>query len=95
MTSREEWRRWLADRHREKEEIWLVFYKKGSGQPSIPYYDAVEEAICYGWIDGQMKSMDEARYVIRFTPRRKKSQWSESNKARALKAFQWPQVLSH
>jgi uncharacterized protein YdeI (YjbR/CyaY-like superfamily) len=85
VTSREEWRRWLADHHRDKKEIWLIFYKKASGQPSIPYDDAVEEAVCHGWVDSQMKSLDESRYAIRFTPRRKKSHWSDSNKGRALK----------
>ena len=85
VTSRQEWRSWLAAHHRGKREIWLIFYKKVSGRLSITYDDAVEEAICYGWIDGQMKSTGESEYAIRFTPRRKKSHWSESNKARALK----------
>jgi uncharacterized protein YdeI (YjbR/CyaY-like superfamily) len=85
VTSRNEWRSWLAAHHQNRRGIWLIFYKKGSVRLSVAYDDAVEEAICYGWIDGQMKSMGESEYAIRFTPRRKKSHWSESNKARALK----------
>jgi len=83
--SREEWRRWLAERHRGKAEIWLVFYKKASGRPSLPYGDAVEEAVCYGWIDGIIKPLDGEKYTRRFSPRRKGSRWSEHNKRRALK----------
>jgi uncharacterized protein YdeI (YjbR/CyaY-like superfamily) len=84
VTSREEWRRWLADHHRERKEIWLVFHKKASGKPSVSYDDAVEEAICYGWIDSQVKSIDEEKFARRFTPRRQGSNWSRYNEARAL-----------
>jgi uncharacterized protein YdeI (YjbR/CyaY-like superfamily) len=80
-----EWRRWLAQHHREKREIWLVLFKKTSSRRSITYDDAVEEAICYGWIDGQTRRVDADRYALRLTPRRKKGSWSRSNKARALK----------
>jgi len=63
----------------------LVFYKKLSRKPSIDYDEAVEEALCYGWIDGRIKRMDVERYLLRFTPRRQESSWSESNKRRALR----------
>ncbi len=84
-TTRDEWRSWLAEHHRGDVDIWLIFYKKSSGKPTIPYNDAVEEAICYGWIDGQMKSIDEERFARRFSPRRNRSNWSKYNKARAGK----------
>ena len=83
--SREEWRRWLSDHHRAKKEIWLICYKKGSSVPSVPYHDSVEEAICFGWVDGMTKSIDDRRYGLRFTPRRTKSNWSDSNIARVTK----------
>jgi uncharacterized protein YdeI (YjbR/CyaY-like superfamily) len=83
VTTREEFRTWLAANHAGKSEIWLVNYKKATGKPTIPYVDAVEEAICFGWIDGFEKSMDAERFATRFTPRRPKSNWTETNKERA------------
>ncbi len=83
--NREEWRKWLEKHHSAKKEIWLVYYRKASGKPSIPYPDAVEEALCFGWIDGQLKSIDEDAFAQRFTPRRPKSNWSELNKERVRK----------
>jgi uncharacterized protein YdeI (YjbR/CyaY-like superfamily) len=65
--------------------VWLTYYKKGSGKPGVPYEDAVEEAICYGWIDGIVKRIDEEKYVQKFMPRNKNSRWSESNIRRAEK----------
>ena len=88
VASREEWRAWLAEHHPGKREIWLECYKKGTGQPSIPYDDSVEEAICFGWVDGMPKSIDERAYALRFTPRRKKSNWSESNVSRVAKMLE-------
>ena len=85
VATRDEWRRWLAERHRGEARIWLVFYRKVSGRPSLPYDDAVEEAICFGWIDGLIKKIDAEKYARLFTPRRKKSRWSEHNKRSALK----------
>lgn len=82
---RKEWRSWLQKHHQSKNHIWLVYYKKHTGQPSIPYTDAVEEAICFGWIDGQIKKIDDDRYMQRFTPRTSKSLWSELNIERAEK----------
>lgn len=66
-------------------EIWLVYYKKESGKARIAYEDAVEEALCFGWIDGKVKKLDEARFAQRFTPRKPKSNWSASNIKRAKK----------
>jgi uncharacterized protein YdeI (YjbR/CyaY-like superfamily) len=84
VTTRTEWRSWLQEHHTTKKEIWLVYYKKHTGKPRIPYNDAVEEALCYGWIDSTVKKLDDERFAQRFTPRRQgsKSKLSEMNKAR-------------
>jgi len=83
LTTREEFREWLEKNHRIYKEIWLIQYKKVTKKPSIPYAEAVEEAICFGWIDGFEKGMDGDRYATRFTRRRAKSNWTETNKERA------------
>jgi uncharacterized protein YdeI (YjbR/CyaY-like superfamily) len=83
VTTREDFRAWLEANHGKKREIWLVNYKKATGKPSLPYAEAVEEAICFGWIDGFEKSMDAERYATRFSPRRPKSNWTEGNRERA------------
>ena len=85
VVNREDFRKWLAQHHQSKTEIWLIFYYKSTGKPTIPYNDAVEEAICYGWIDSQQNLMDDERFVRRFSPRHRQSRWSRYNKARALK----------
>ncbi len=87
VTNREDWRAWLQLHHQQKQEIWLVYYKKTTGKPSISYADAVEEALCFGWIDSIEKSIDTERFAGRFTPRRKDSKWSESNIVRLRKLF--------
>jgi uncharacterized protein YdeI (YjbR/CyaY-like superfamily) len=83
--TRKDFRMWLARHHEQKEEIWLIFHYKSTGKPNISYNDAVEEAICYGWIDSQAGPMDKERFVRRFSPRRKQSGWSKYNKERALR----------
>ena len=85
VRNRLEWRRWLAKHHADTREIWLVYYKKGSGKSGIAYEESVLEGVAYGWIEGQIKSIDELSYAARFTPRRPKSNWSASNIARAKK----------
>ena len=85
VTNREDLRQWLEKNHRLKKEIWLIQYKKATKKPSIDYVEAVEEAICFGWIDGLEKSIDAERYALRFSPRRPKSNWTETNKERARK----------
>jgi len=82
VTDRKLWRSWLVKNHTKEKEIWLVYYKKSSGKKRIPYNDAVEEALCFGWIDGILKGVDEQSFAQRFTPRRKKSALSELNKER-------------
>src|SRR5688572_3742631 len=79
---RKTWRRWLEKNHAKSPGIWLVYYKKASGKPRVTYNDAVEEALCFGWIDSTVKSLDEERYMQRFTPRKPKSGWSGINKER-------------
>jgi uncharacterized protein YdeI (YjbR/CyaY-like superfamily) len=84
VKDREEWRKWLEEHHDNEDEVWLVYYKKGSGKGRIPYNDAVEEALCFGWIDSTNKDMgDGERLAQRFTPRKAKSGWSPMNKERA------------
>jgi uncharacterized protein YdeI (YjbR/CyaY-like superfamily) len=76
---RAEWRRWLAKNFARSDEIWLVFYKKASGKQTVSYDHAVEEALCFGWVDGMKKKLDEECYAFRFTPRKARSAWSKSN----------------
>src|SRR5262245_58148241 len=63
--NRKQWRSWLAKHHGNAREIWLIYYKKSSGKPRIPYNDAVEEALCYGWIDSILKPIDDQQYAQR------------------------------
>ncbi len=74
-----EWRAWLEEHHSDTEEVWVGLYKRGSGHPSITWPEAVDGALCFGWIDGVRKSIDAASYKIRFTPRRQRSIWSAIN----------------
>ena len=83
VTTRDEFRNWLIPNHNIKNEIWLIQYKKATKKPSLNYVEAVEEALCFGWIDGLEKSIDFERYALRFSPRRAKSNWTETNKERA------------
>ena len=79
------WRAWLKKNHKTTKEIWLIYYKKDSGKPRIAYNDAVDEALCFGWIDSTVKTLDKHRYCQRFSPRRKGSPTSEMNKHRAIR----------
>lgn len=74
-----EWRSWLRENHLEKQEVWLVFRKKKSAEPSISYSEALDEALAYGWIDSLVRKLDEERYARKFTPRRPGSIWSTLN----------------
>jgi len=85
VEDRHKWRAWLQANSEREKETWLIYYKKGSGQPRIAYDDAVEEAICFGWIDGKIKKLDAARFAQLFTPRNANSKWSSTNIARAQK----------
>jgi uncharacterized protein YdeI (YjbR/CyaY-like superfamily) len=85
VINRKKWRAWLEKNHASKKEIWLIYYKKHTGKSRIPYDDAVEESICYGWIDSTVKRLDEEKYCQRFTPRNYKSIWSDINIMRLKK----------
>ncbi len=78
--NRQKWRKWLEENHKNSVGIWLIYYKVKSGNPSIKYSEAVQEALCFGWIDSKVKSLDSERYMQVFTPRRPKSVWSKLNK---------------
>ena len=79
ITDRKDWRGWLKKNYKSEKEIWLVYYKKGTGKPRIEYNDAVEEALCFGWIDSIVKTLDEERTVQRFSPRKPKAKYSQAN----------------
>ena len=85
VTDREQWRNWLTEHHAGEAGVWLIFYKKQTRKPTIGYEDAVEEALCFGWIDSIIKKIDETKYVRKFTPRKNKSIWSALNRKRANK----------
>lgn len=77
-----DWRKWLETNHSHSGPVWLVYYKKETGQPTMAYEESVQEALCYGWIDGTIKKLDRQRYMRRFTRRRTGSRWSDLNKQR-------------
>lgn len=79
-SDRTEWRQWLAANHQTSSGVWLIYYKIKSAVPSVHYSEAVQEALCFGWIDSKVKSLDELRYQQIFTPRKAKSVWSKLNK---------------
>lgn len=85
VTPRSEWRAWLAQHHRDRKEIWLIYYKKTSGKTGITYDESVEEVLCFGWIDGANKGIDQQTYAWCFIPRRAKSPWSDSNRERVTR----------
>lgn len=82
VKNRTQWRSWLQRHHEMEKEIWLVYYKQHTNKTRIPYNDAVEEALCFGWIDSTVKKIDDEKFTQRFTPRKDSSKWSEMNKER-------------
>ncbi len=82
VTTSAAWRRWLAANHAAETEVWLVFHKQHTGHPSIAYLDALDEALCFGWIDSLVKRLDDDRYARKFTPRKAESRWSAISRAR-------------
>jgi uncharacterized protein YdeI (YjbR/CyaY-like superfamily) len=85
VSERKDWRAWLAKHHKTDKEIWLVYYRKETGKPRISYNDAVEEALCFGWIDSTVHKLDDERFAQRFSPRKKTSSLSQSNIERIRK----------
>ena len=88
VAGRDEWRAWLEENHARETEVWLICYKKHTGRPSVPYDDAVEEALCFGWIDSADRRLDEERYAQRYTPRKDTGKWAESNRRRIKKLIE-------
>ena len=80
--TRAQWRKWLAEHHDSKSEVWLIFHKRHTGHAALAYDDAVGEALCFGWIDSLIKRVDDARYARKFTPRKPGSRWSTANRKR-------------
>src|SRR5690349_20170648 len=78
----EQWRDWLRTHHASESEVWLVFYKQQTGVASIDYEDALDEALCFGWVDSLIKRLDDRRFARKFTPRRLDSRWSTKNRKR-------------
>ncbi|MGZ9167138.1 MAG: YdeI/OmpD-associated family protein [Anaerolineales bacterium] len=83
--SRAEWRKWLEENHTRTEGVWLISYKKATGKPRFDYDEAVEEALCFGWIDSKPGKIDEERSMLWFTPRKARTGWSKLNKERIKK----------
>jgi len=93
LTNRKDWRKWIKKHYKTEKEIWLVYYKKETGKPRIMYNDAVEEALCFGWIDSIVKTLDEKRTAQRFSPRKPKSKYSAANKERLRKLVKQRKVI--
>jgi uncharacterized protein YdeI (YjbR/CyaY-like superfamily) len=85
VKNREQWRNWLSQHHDKSNGVWLVFYKKNTGKSTLEYDEAVEEALCFGWIDSIIKKVDDEKYLRKITPRKSDSRWSELNKKRVKK----------
>jgi uncharacterized protein YdeI (YjbR/CyaY-like superfamily) len=88
FASAAEWEAWLAQQPRTSKGLWLKLAKKASGLPSVSRSEAIEGALCHGWIDGQLEKFDEHHWLVRFTPRKPKSKWSEVNRDKALKLIE-------
>jgi uncharacterized protein YdeI (YjbR/CyaY-like superfamily) len=88
VDSIEGWRQWLEKNHQKKDVIWLVFRKKAAGRVPFDYQMALDEALCYGWVDSLLKSIDEREYMRKFTPRKATSTWSEPNKNHVTRLIQ-------
>jgi uncharacterized protein YdeI (YjbR/CyaY-like superfamily) len=86
--NRKEWRSWLSKNYNTALGVWLVLHKKNSTKPTVSYNDAVEEALCFGWIDSKPNKLDEEAYLLLFTPRKAKSVWSKPNKERIERLVQ-------
>ena len=85
LTTRHGFRNWLEKHHQSEGEIWLILFKKASGKKTLTYAEAIEEAICFGWVDNQKKTIDNEKYAQRFSPRVQGSNWTKTNIDRARK----------
>jgi len=93
VTNRNDWRNWLKEHYKSEKEIWLIYYKKGAKKPRIPYNVAVEEALCFGWIDSIVKKLDQERTVQRYSRRKSKSNYSQTNKERLKRLIKQGKVI--
>jgi uncharacterized protein YdeI (YjbR/CyaY-like superfamily) len=93
VTDRREWRDWLEKHYKSEKDVWLVYYQKHTGKPRIPYNDAVEEALCFGWIDSTVKSIDGDRFAQRFSVRNPKTPYSQANKERLRELVKQGRVI--
>ncbi|MFC1941009.1 YdeI family protein [Chloroflexota bacterium] len=85
FSNSKQWRKWLEQNHDTIKDVWLIHYKKNSNKSSVSYQDALEEALCFGWIDSIMKSIDDEKFILKYSPRKTKSIWSKLNKEKAEK----------
>ena len=92
-STRAEWHKWLKANHKREKEIWLIYYRKSSGKPRVDYNDAVEEALCFGWIDSIVKKIDGERFAQRFSPRNPKTAYSQSNRERLARLIAEGKVM--
>ncbi|HXW50774.1 MAG TPA: YdeI/OmpD-associated family protein [Candidatus Acidoferrales bacterium] len=88
------WRAWLQLHGASKPEVWLIYYKKGSGKPTVSFDEALDEALCFGWVDTKVKGLDDRRYMMRFTPRKPSSSWSPSNIERVKRLLKQQRVTA-
>lgn len=93
VTNRKDWRKWLREHYESEKEIWLIYYRKETGKPRIEYNAAVEEALCFGWIDSTQKTVDKERTAQRFSPRKSGSPYSPANKERLRKLLKQRKVI--
>ncbi len=91
--NRKQWRQWLEKNHSSSPGIWFTYFKKETGKPRVSYEEAVEEALCFGWIDSLPRKLDEERTMLKFTPRKPKSVWSQLNKTRVEKLIAEKQMM--
>jgi uncharacterized protein YdeI (YjbR/CyaY-like superfamily) len=92
VSNREAWREWLKEHSRTEKEVWLIYYRKQTGLPRIAYNDAVEEALCFGWIDSTVKGLDAERFAQKFSPRKPGSGYSQPNKERLRRLIEQGKV---
>lgn len=90
--TQQQWRDWLAENHVQKESVWLIYYKKSAKKPTISWSNAVDEALCFGWIDSVQKKLDDERSIQFFSKRKPKSTWSKINKEKVIKLIEAGQM---
>ena len=91
----DEWRQWLENNCQTKQAVWLIVYHKKSKVPSVHWHDAIENALCYGWVDSKAAGRDKESCFLKFTPRNPKSKWGKRNKERALKMTEKGLMTKH